>query len=361
MQNDTVTYLNTAACGLIEPHVYNVAEEFYKNLCHEGSRASERWKMEDEGKIRDTIRGFLNAPQDTIAMVPNFSWALNGIVQSLKGDERVMLYKGDYPSVLEPFKINNFSIKWIDAEDGFTLPIDEIKLAITSKEIDLLVISHVQYNSGYKLDIDEIGRLCRDNGVWFIVDATQSMGAEPIDLVLQPIDVLISSNYKWMNAGFGTGVLYISKGFMAAYPPVVGGNNSYKIVDGMNQYIPSIFSYEPGHPNMFGLSLLKAAIEDKLSRNIALVAKHNHSLTELLLNGIKDFKTLELIGPYNMGNRCAFILLKDTNGLSAWLKDNNVIVTMRNGLVRISMHYYNTNDDIQKLINSLSMFNNQHS
>lgn len=290
MQNDSVTYLNTAACGLIEPHVYQSAETFYRNLCGEGSRAAERWKMEEERNVRDTIRRFLNAPADTIAMVPNFSWALNGLVQSLRGDERIMLYKGDYPSVLEPFKINNFQIKWIDAEDGFTLPMEEIKTAITNKEIDILVISHVQYNSGYKLDISEIGQLCRANEIWFIVDATQSMGAEPIDLQKQPIDVLISSSYKWMNAGFGTGVLYISEAFMNVYRPVVGGNNSYKMIDGVNQYVPSILSYEPGHPNMFGLSLLKAAIDDKLLRNVTSIAQHNYALTKMLLNSIQVFK-----------------------------------------------------------------------
>ena len=348
----TKTYLNTAACGLLEPAVIAAASHFNTLLATEGSNRSEHWRREDEPRIRGVIATFLGADTRNIALVPNFSWAVNGIVQSLRGDERVTLYRRDYPSLTEPFKINNRNIQWLDDEDGFTLPIAQLHERIRNKETDLVVISHVQYNSGYTLDIKETGALCREHGVWLIIDATQSLGAIPIDMKELQADVVIASNYKWMNAGFGTGVMYLSDAFLSTYPPAVGGNNSYREYDGVMQYRPSAQSYEPGHPNMSGLLLLEAAINHKLQLGVANIAEHNNKLTALMLDKIKDLP-LQLIGPATMAHRCSIILLKDVNGLSDWLREHDIVVTNRGGIVRISVHYYNTEADVMRLVSCL--------
>ncbi len=351
-QHSANTYLNTAATGLLEPQVIDAANKFYAQLSVHGSNFAEQWRMEEEPHVRATIASFVGAQPRNIAMVPNFSWALNGLVQSLKGTEKIMLYRHDYPSLTEPFKINNFSIKWIDTEDGFTLPVEQIKQSIANKEIDILAISHVQYNTGYKLDIEEIGVLCNVHNVLFIVDATQSLGAIETNLGRLQADVFIASNYKWMNAGFGTGIMYMSDIFLEKYTPVVGGNNSYKNHEGTMMYLPSVQSYEPGHPNMGGLTILQAAIRHKMQLGIENVEKHNHRLAALLLDEIKELP-VQLIGPYTMTDRAPMILLKDEDGLSAWLKQHNIVTTNRNGIVRISTHYHNTNADVIQLVNCL--------
>lgn len=346
------TYLNTAAFGLLEDQTIAAANNFWAELAVQASTRSEYYRFTDEPRIRKTVAGFLGAKPADIALVPNFSWAMNAVVQSLKGTERVMLYKQDFPSLLEPFRLNNFNIRWIDAEDGFTLPLDEIRNSITEREIDILAISHVQFNSGYKLDIKELGSLCKANGVTFIVDSTQSQGAMPIDVSSLDVDVLVGSNYKWMNAGGGTGIMYVSPDFIAKYPPVVAGFNSYTFTEAGMSYTPSAKSYEPGHPNMAGFLVLEAAINHKLKTGLDKIAQHNEMLTALLLAQLKDIP-VQLIGPYTMENRTSFILLKDADGLSGWLKENNIVTTNRNGIVRISMHYYNTEDDIKTLVSCL--------
>ncbi len=346
---DKITYLNTAACGLLEPATIAAANKFYTSLSTNASTSSEHWRANDEPRIRQAIASFIGANAQNIAMIPNFSWALNGTVQSLKGTERVMLYRHDYPSLTEPFKINKFDIQWIDDEDGFTLPIAQMEQQIKSGNIDLLAISHVQYNTGYKLDIERIGALCKEHGIWFIVDTTQSQGAIPINIATQHMDVLIGSNYKWMNAGFGTGIMYMSDRFLEQYPPVVGGNNSFKNSNGTMMYVPSVQSFEPGHPNMSGLSVLETAIAHKLQLGVGNIEKHNMQLTAQLLVGIKNLK-LQLVGPYDTHHRTSILILKDKDGLSDWIKQHDIVVTNRGGIVRISMHYYNTEADVAQLV-----------
>ncbi len=346
-------YLNTASCGLVAPATLVAANKLYAGFEHDSSNRSEEWRMSEEGRIRQTIASFIGAPVTNVAMVPNFSWAMNGITQSLRGTERILLYRHDYPSLLEPFQINKFDITWVDAPDGFNIEMDLVVDAISNKKVDIVALSHVQWRSGYRIELAAIGALCRQHGVSLIVDATQSMGANVIDIGALNIDVFISSNYKWMNAGFGTGVLYVADSFLEKYPPVVGGHNSYKMVAGSWMYVPSILSYEPGHPNMYGLTVLEAAINHKNELGLAHIEAHDRTLMQQFLSGISDLP-VKLCGDYTMTNRAPIAYLVDENGLGDHVKLHNIVVTQRNGWLRISTHFYNTPADVQALIDCIA-------
>ena len=241
-------YLNTAAAGLVPAAFTEAANKLYATFDTYTSANAEQWRDEIQPQIRQRLAAFLSAPVANAAFLPNFSWGINGIVHSLKGTENVMLYKGDYPSLLDPFKVNGFNISWIEDTDGFTIPVDIMKQRLMDQKIDVLAISQVQWMSGFKLDLSDIGSFCREHGIRLIVDATQSLGAVHTDMAAQPADVLIASNYKWMNAGFGTGVMYISDSFMSAYPPKVAGFNSYTFKYGTPQYKPGFAVLSPATP-----------------------------------------------------------------------------------------------------------------
>jgi len=348
-------YLNTASCGLISPSSLAAGNELYREFANNASGASEAWCVGEETRIRNLLADFIGAPAANVAMVPNFSWAMNAIVQALKGTERVLLYKHDYPSLLEPFRINKFDITWVDAADGFNIDVAAIEQAVTSKTVDIVAISHVQWTSGYKLDLEHIGNLCRDNGVLFFVDGTQSLGACNIALSHLPIDVFAASHYKWMNAGFGNGTLYLTDAFMDRYPPVVGGHNSYRMQDGTWGYAPSVISYEPGSPNMFGLNIVAQAIAEKNAVGLAKIEVHNLQLAALLLRELGD-APVQLIGRQDMHNRSPIILLKDENGLGERIAESGITVTRRNGLLRVSTHFYNTEGDVKALGDCIRRF-----
>ena len=350
-------YLNTASCGLVPPATLAAANRLYASFGENSSTRSEEWRVNEEPAIRQSIASFIGAPAANVAMVPNFSWAMNGIVQSLKGTERVLLYRHDYPSLLEPFQINGFEITWVDAPDGFNIDMDRVREAICNSSVDIVALSHVQWRSGYKADLQEIGDLCRQYGVLFVVDATQSMGAMVINLAELHIDVFAASNYKWMNAGFGTGMLYVADSFLAKYPPVVGGHNSYKMKDGRWGYVASAQSYEPGHPNMFGFTVLAAAIAHKNNIGVGAIEAHNRRLTELLLTRLRDAR-VKLLGDFTLSNRSSILYVKDADGLGDWIRGHNLVVTQREGWLRVSMHYYNTEEEVVALADCIRNFEN---
>lgn len=349
-QNDLI-YLNTAACGLVPETIAASGIAFYRGLS-KGSPTAEHWRDELSVKIRANIARFLNAPEANIAMIPCFSHGINAVVQSLKGSERILLYEWDYPSLVNPFKVNNFDIRWLQSEDGFSINPQSVAAKISGGKIDILAISHVQWMSGALADLQSIINICHRHGVLLIVDTTQSLGAEPVNIGELKPDVLISSNYKWMNAGFGTGIMYLSDSFLAQYPPVYGGVHSYVFEGGQEIRKPSALDYEPGHLNMSGFSVLDTAINHKLELGLENISRHNHQLTALFVEQCPKLP-VTLIGPADMQNRSAIVVLKDEAGLGQWLVDNGFVVTLRNQTIRLSFHEHNTEEDIQKLIHCI--------
>lgn len=88
-------YLNTASCGLLDEQSIAAANTLYQQMLTQSSTAAENLRDKGLQRIREAVSKFIQAPAGNIAFVPNFSYALNAIVQALKGDERVMLYRND--------------------------------------------------------------------------------------------------------------------------------------------------------------------------------------------------------------------------------------------------------------------------
>ncbi|HEX7755097.1 MAG TPA: aminotransferase class V-fold PLP-dependent enzyme [Niabella sp.] len=355
-ENKEPVYLNTAGCGLIPPTVLEAGTRLYQGFEQNSSATAEHWRDAGVLQIKQQVADFMGTAPANIALVPNCSYALNGIVQALNGNEKVLLYKKDFPSVYAPFVINHFNIVWIDDIDGFTIDLNQIESIIKEQQIDLVAISHVQWQSGFKLDIAALCAICRQYQVLSIIDATQSLGAMQIPIA-DP-DVLIASNYKWMNAGFGTGVLYINEAFARRYPAKITGFNSgtLKRTDAGFDFDSGVANYEPGSLNMFGFTILNKAIEEKNKTGLARIEAHNTRLTKLLLDQIPHLP-VTLVGPANWENRCSIVVLKEERGLHQLLAQNNIITTGRNGIVRISIHDHNTEQDIQTLISCIQSGN----
>lgn len=346
--NKNAVYLNTAACGLIAESVLQPGIDLYRKFEDASSMASEHWKSAAYLNIKAAVATFMGATKETVALIPNCSWGINAVVQALKGDERVLLYKKDFPSVYIPFVVNKFDIVWIDDEDGFLIDVEKIGAIVQEQKIDIVAISHVQWQSGFKIDLDALCSICRQHNAQTIIDATQSLGALKIDVSQTRPDVLIASNYKWMNAGFGTGILYMDPAFLEKYPPVISGAHSNAYADNLSAFNPGIKSYEPGSLNMFGLTILEQAITEKNNYGLDNIGQHNAALTAQLLTKLEALQ-VRLIGTPDAKNRGSIVVIEEPAGLHAHLAANNILTTLRNGKIRISMHFHNVENDIHAL------------
>jgi len=326
---------------------------FMQSLSVQGSRRAEYFLAEELPAIKRIISAFIDADENELALVPNFSFGLNAIIPSLHHHRNVLLFDDDYPSLTQPFLLNKFNISWVRQMDGFSFDLQEIEEIIANKSIDIAAVSHVQYQTGYCIDIQAISAICKRYNVLLIVDGTQSLGAMPFSFHKSEVDIFISSNYKWMNAGYGSGIMAVKQKFLEKHEPRIGGFASFVKKTDSWKYEPSILSYEPGHLNYGGLLVLEDAIGLKLKLGLQEIYEHNLSLARHLLLELKRLD-LPVLGTYDLANRSSIICLPTSDKLVESLENDNVVFTVRNSSIRFGIHFYNTKEDINRVVGAIS-------
>lgn len=347
-------YLNTAATGLLSEDSTKAAAAFQEAMRFDPSGAFMEWRKETFPDFREKTARLIGARVDQIAFVPNFSFGLLPVIDSLKPHlHKVLLYKEDYPSVNLPFELGGFEINYIESSDGFRICMDELKEIIDREKIEIVALSHVQFLTGFKLDIDELGKYSKQKGVILIVDGTQTMGAVNYSFDEMPVDVLISSSYKWLNGGFGSAVLCIKEDFIRQFPPGTAGFGSMDLSPEGWSYTPSVSSFEPGHLNVPGLLQLEKAIDEKLRRGIDVIEKHNTSLLQKLQEGLLSL-SFKIRGGKSAHERAAILCFEAGKDLYDYLTEKGFSFTWRKGLIRVSPHFYNTEEEVEELLKVLS-------
>jgi selenocysteine lyase/cysteine desulfurase len=347
------TYLNTAAVGRVSPASLARAAAFNEQLAGNPSAAFAGWLSEDLPVLRAQVARLLGTDASRIAFVPNFSYGLTAVLQSLSGRlRRVLLFEDDYPSVNLPVTLGDFEITYLKSSDGFSIPFSEIRSAVLSRRVEAVIVSHVQFLTGFMLDARELGTFCRDHGVALILDATQSMGCIDYQLDGFPADVLISSGYKWLNGGYGLGVLYMEASFLERFTPRIAGFASMtKDPEGWH-YRPSMKSFEPGHYPVTALLQLQEAVSERLRQGQPAVERHDLALASRLCQGLEKTSFRVRGGPG--GSRAAVVCFDAPAAVGEYLEARNFVVTWRKGMIRVSPHFYNTPSEIDALAEALA-------
>ncbi|MDA8886488.1 aminotransferase class V-fold PLP-dependent enzyme [Bacteroidia bacterium] len=348
------TYLNSAANGLIS--IAN--ESFVSDESTKYRKAPSQYRTTFNTSaipaIRKQAADLINANTSEIALIPNLSIGLNLFVKSLPDSFKCAFYKGDYPSLTMPFVVANFDVKFLEF-DNHEVNLYDLELFLQTEKPDLLGLSQVQWLTGYKADLESIGMLCNQYGCLFLVDATQSLGASNIDVKKSYVDILGASGYKWPLAGFGNGILYIHEEVMQQYPPLSSGFNSFTLEGNTPVYYPSIQSYEPGHHDhiafhRFGFALVQ--ISELGLENIILRTRR---LMSYLIQELNDTE-IKVIGTFDINYRAGIICIKSKEGLLQHLTSKKIEVSERGENIRIGVHYYNNEADIDVFIKEVLLF-----
>ena len=216
-------------------------------------------------------------------------------------------------------------------------------------------LSHCQYLSGYLADLESIGALCSEHNCKLIVDATQSFGAITIDVLKCNISVLGASCYKWALAGFGNGFMYINQKTLDTYPPKTVGFNSFISNEESAEYIPGMRSYEPGHHDHVAFHKLGFALQTIKELNQDIIHTRIVELMNYLVDQ-SDEAGIKLAYDFLDENRLGILVLPSKPGLLKHLQQHHVEVSERGGNVRLGLHYYNNEEDIDAFVKAISQF-----
>lgn len=324
----------------------------------------------DLDKMRQLAADVINADASEIALVKNtgegISIAAGGM--SWSAGDVVVTTAVEYPSNLYPWMevahtkgITIVCVPEVEMPGGSRhVPMADILAAAADPRCKLVTLSHVQYASGQRHDLAVIGKFCRDNGKYFCVDAIQSIGALPVDVKAMHIDFLAAGSHKWMMGPPGAGFFYCRKELTERLRPVsVGWAN---VVDAMNfsdiNYTlrPDAGRFECGSPNLAGIVALRESLGLLHSVGMANIYQRIQVLLDRAVAGIVK-KGYAITSPRDEASRSGILIFSSPVHSHAeickQLQAKKIEMIVREGRLRISPQFYNTEAQIDRLIEEL--------
>jgi selenocysteine lyase/cysteine desulfurase len=284
-----------------------------------------------------------------VALVLNFSYGFNTLLEGLEKPKKALLIKNDYPSINWPVESRNFECFYTEIDAHLE---DNIRTALKAHQPDFFAFSIVQYINGVKLSIDFLKELKKEfPGTIFIADGTQFLGTEIFDFDSTGIDVVISSSYKWLNGGYGNGFILFNENIVGKIQPKHLGFGSlqgkYKAHEGN-----FIGKFEPGHQDTLNHGSLSVAL--KLLRDTGM------ENIEAQVNKLKDFakekfSELGLLEDFvvKRNEHSSIYNIKGDHELFKSLRKANIIISQRGEGIRVSFHFFNTVEEVEKLLDAL--------
>jgi len=332
------TYLNTAYVGLMSTQLAEFRrshEEFYlKN-------GGDQYKMkayDDLDSMHQSFASFFGLTPDRCFGTSNFSTGIRTALSFLPKKMRILLIEEDYPSLTDAFKEEGFDSAKIPMQPQIEEAINE---KLKSEKFEILALSIVQYTSGLFIDQEYLFRLKKEYPSLIIIgDGTQFLGAHQFNFDKSPFDLVAGSGYKWLLGGFGNGIVMLSKAFVAM----------------TSQKVESIREcFFNGHFNILGMASLDFAIRELVQNDFQSLVKEKAALSREVKNQLIADEFL----PQWVGERSTHSSIFNIKGgeeLFAFLQKHNIRCVQRSSGVRVSFHFYNTENDLDKLLKTLKTF-----
>jgi len=361
---EEIIFFDHARVAPLPERVRKVVHAFINDATRFGTAHYETWMLELE-QTRKKFAQLINANLNEVAFVKNTSEGISIVANGFdwQPGDNVVIPDIEFPANVYPWwnlKKRGVETRMVKAVDGKVLFDDLIK-KIDSKT-RILSISSVQCNTGFRSDLNRIGTFCKEKGVLFFVDAIQSLGVLPMDVKKDHIDFLSADGHKWMLSIEGLGGFYISQEAIDKIHPVTMGWGNVVNAENFMSYDFTLKKdakkFEEGTPNTISVHAFGAALGLLLETGIENIEKRVIGLGDCIIHelnkrNIKIYSSIQL--PERSGN-ISFVLDKDINKLYSFMLENKVKLTVRDGLVRFSPHFYNHEDEILKVFDLLDWY-----
>lgn len=314
-------------------------------------------------EIRGTAAALINAHRDEIAFVASTTHGIGLIAEGFpwKPGDTVVTAADEYPSNLFPWmnlESRGVGVRMVPTRDGRIWPEDLVKAI--DRTTRLLAISHVEFATGFRNDLNVLAELCHERGIALFVDAIQGLGPHRVDVRQTPIDFLAADGHKWLLGPEGAGLMFVRGDWIDRLRPI--GVGWHSVIGSYNAPVPefrlkpSAQRWEGGSFNMPGLLALGASLDlffewglDAVTERIAGRAE---AVREVALSA-----GWSIHGSPRPEDRSAIVAIEkegiDPAAAALELKRQGVAVACRRGRLRISPHVYNNDSDLSRLFFAL--------
>jgi len=350
------TYLNTAAAPPLSILAAREGKRYYDEMAEHGDVAWDHWLCQVE-QIREKVASFINGDTRSVAFTYSTSHGINLIAGMLDHCGDVLCPTDEFPSCTLPWLQQRYRVHFLRSGDRGVIDLADIQRGF-SADTRVLVTSYVQFSTGFRQDLVALGRLCRELNLIFVVDATQGMGVFPIDVVNSGIDFMVFSGYKWAQAGYGIGVLYVAPRFLDSTSFPVAGWWSVRdpeaVVNDRLDLKESAAALEVGCPHFAGIFALGAALTIFEEIGRWRIEERIHELTDYLHRQL-EAERFYIASPRKREQRSGITIIEMRNApdVVKRLAEKKIIVSARGKGLRVSVHIFNNFDDIDRLIGAL--------
>lgn len=361
---ERIVYLNHAAVSPPPaPTIVAVASQI-KDVAENGSLHYRSWVAVRE-RARKLAAEMLGAQAAQVAFMRNTSDGLSTIANGLRWQrgENIVTFRGEFPSNAYPWlrlrQAYGVEVRFAEERDG-RVDLEEL-IGLIDDKTRLVAISHVQYASGFRADLQRIGRAARAHDALLVVDVIQAMGVLPINVEAELIDAAAGACHKWLLTPEGVGLLYLSDRARERVEPTLVGWTSVSNPEDYSKFeqgwARGTLAWETGTAPTSLIHGLEVSLKLLTETGVERIAAHLSELTDYLCErlGSRDYK---IISSRRAGEKSQIVCISPREGwtplaLYAHLKKHGVVTAPRGSRLRISPHLYNTTEDIDTLINSL--------
>ncbi len=367
---DECIYLNH--CGISPLHPAAAAAARQWDETHMRSGIGVFAKLGDPTlAVRRAAAQLLEVPLDDLSFLRNTAEGLSLVANGLplEPGDRIVSYLHEYPSNHYPWRLQatrGATLELLpDRPCGSGLPegqprgfeLEDLERLLRAGRVRAVALSHVQFTSGFMVDLDAVGRLCRQHDAWLIVDAAQSLGAIPLRPLQWGVDAIAASGWKWLLGPIGSGLLYTSPRLRAALKCTMAGADLMEQGDDYLNHAwqphrdGRFFEYSTAH--MGSASALAACIQEiQLHFGPEPIATETSRLRQLLRERLDPdrFPRVQFPGP---GGPILSWAVPQADRVARRATKSGVTVTQRGGYLRTAPHFYNTDDEILRAVDVL--------
>ena len=356
---DQKIYLSSCSQGALSRPVEAAVHEFLESW-HRHGNPWEIWvgRMEELGV---TFARLINAQPDEVAVTFSVSTALNSLASALSYRERpkVVTSDFDFPTVGHIWlaqQRRGAQVTFARA-NGTRLPLSAFE-DVVDDQTALVSTTQVCYKNGFKNNIGALAELAHERGAYLLIDAYQSMGTQPMDVKALDLDILVTGALKYLLGSPGVAFMYMRRELIERFEPSDSGwfgqENVFAYDVHHLQYASSARRFETGSPPVPNVYASLAALRLLDGVGLDVIQAHVQSLVGRFIEGARR-RGLALLTPEEPADRGPLVMVRSSDApkLVELLGREGILCSTRDGALRVSLHYYNTVEDVDAVLSAL--------
>jgi cysteine desulfurase/selenocysteine lyase len=360
-------YLNNASTGPLPQRTVAALDE-WNRLRANPHRVQQNLQFSTLARGRSLIASMIGADTSEIALASNTTFGINlaAFALPLKPGDVVLSPDGEFPANVYPWMQlaarRGIEFRQLKCDDG-VLDADRLAVELEDGRVRVVTVSWVQAVSGARVDLKALGSLCRARGVFFVVDAIQGLGPLMIDLRDTPVDILSSGAQKWLLSPWGSAFVYVRRELVQQLEPHDVSWMAVKNSDDFSRLSDYDLTWRDDARRFEFITLpyqdvggMNASLELIQSLGLREVSAHALRLAERIVEWACSRSDVELVTPVASSRHASIVLLRPPDGRAASerLTAAHIAHSWREGAVRLSPHFYNTMDEVERALQVLA-------